>query len=192
MEDTSPCLSISSGLRSISSSELNPDVPRSSVLTRPPRKEKGRERQRPGWGAGVQPGPGCSPRGPLPALQEVRTRLPGRRACAEPRWVGPSPRTGRRGAATECHRKWPLVHELHCKVMPSAAFLSVYKVSICKCISVTAPPKWSTERMGSGMSPARCTRGSPGEELTLAPRSGCDALWLFKGSDLLCVYRSSN
>lgn len=143
-------------------------------------KDRGRGREQ-----GLSPGPAVLPGAPS-------RPLPGRRACAEPRREGPSPRTGRRGAAAERHRKRPLLRELHCKVMPSAAFLSVYKVSICKCISVTAPPKWSTQRMGSGMSPARRTRGSPGEELTLAPRSGCDALWLFKGSDLLCVYRSSN
>lgn len=91
---------------------LNPDVPRCPVLTPPSQEEKGCESQRPGAQSGAQTGPGRSPRGPPPGLTG---RAHPSTWETEPRWEGPSPRTARRGAAAECHRKWPLLPELHRK-----------------------------------------------------------------------------
>lgn len=157
------CVSSSSGLGPIWSSTLHPDVPRSSVLTWPPQKEKGRDTQRPGAGSqGGEPGlpAGPSSQGPPPvSLGGVPVRTP---------LGGPEPRTARRGAAAEGHRKRPLSASYTARVRPKRP------VPVCAKYRATGALRARASEAehranGEPRLTARHARRSPGRERTAAP-----------------------
>lgn len=173
------CPSSSSGLGPIWSSTLHPDVPRSSVLTRPPQKEKGRDTQRPG--AGSRGGePGLSPgRAVLPGAP---SRLPGRRACADPAGGARTPdsktRRGRRGS-----QETTTLRELHREGEAEAPRSCLRKVSGHRCAQ--GPRLRSRAQNKRGAAPHGTSRQTvPWARADGGPRSLCEALWLF--SEVTC------
>lgn len=154
------CPSSSSRLGPIWSSTLHPDVPRSSVLTRPPQKEKGRDTQRPGAGSRGSAPARPSSQGPPPvSLGGVPVRTP---------LGGPEPRTARRGAAAEGHRKRPLSASYTARVRPKRP------VPVCAKYRATGALRARASEAehranGEPRLTARPARRSPGRERTPAP-----------------------